>query len=292
MHYGVVDARQRAGALRPTSRCPARACRTTWRSPSTTRSSTTARCSGTPSRSPRASTPRASIPTCRPASRSSRAAAAAPTSAGSRPHPTYVLHWINAYEDGDEIVLDGFFQERPAPAARRRDRQLLRAHVPLPRRSTRCRAAPHRWRFNLRTGATRRRMLSDRIIEFGMINGASRRPPVPLRVQHDRRARAGSCSTAWSSTTSQTGARAALRVRRRRLRQRDADGAARRRHRRGRRLPGHVRHRHERATAPSAWSSTPPTSPPARSPGCASRSASAAARTPAGRRQRRCGVSR
>ena len=23
--------------------------------------------------------------------------------------PTYVLHWINAYEDGDEIVPDGFF---------------------------------------------------------------------------------------------------------------------------------------------------------------------------------------
>ena len=28
--------------------------------------------------------------------------------------PTYVLHWINAYEDGDEIVLDGFFQQNPA----------------------------------------------------------------------------------------------------------------------------------------------------------------------------------
>ena len=30
--------------------------------------------------------------------------------------PTYVLHWINAYEDGDEIVLDGFFEEDPTPS--------------------------------------------------------------------------------------------------------------------------------------------------------------------------------
>src|SRR4051812_17163775 len=29
--------------------------------------------------------------------------------------PTYVLHWINAYEDGDEIVLDGFHQTNPVP---------------------------------------------------------------------------------------------------------------------------------------------------------------------------------
>ena len=29
--------------------------------------------------------------------------------------PTFVLHWINAYEEGDEIVLDGYFQEDPAP---------------------------------------------------------------------------------------------------------------------------------------------------------------------------------
>ncbi|MCZ4102673.1 hypothetical protein [Streptomyces sp. H39-C1] len=51
-------ARIRAGDLRtavaggvestsPTSRCPALACRTTWRSPRTTRSSTISRCSGT-----------------------------------------------------------------------------------------------------------------------------------------------------------------------------------------------------------------------------------------------------
>ena len=32
--------------------------------------------------------------------------------------PTFVLHWINAYEDGDEVVLDGFFQKNPAPKER------------------------------------------------------------------------------------------------------------------------------------------------------------------------------
>ncbi len=46
--------------------------------------------------------------------------------------PTYVLHWINAYEDGDEIVLDGFFQHNPSPAppARRRSPD---QPLPLPR---------------------------------------------------------------------------------------------------------------------------------------------------------------
>ena len=29
-----------------------------------------------------------------------------------------MLHWINAYEDGDEIVLDGFFQHNPSPTPR------------------------------------------------------------------------------------------------------------------------------------------------------------------------------
>ncbi|PRC50699.1 apocarotenoid-15,15'-oxygenase, partial [Mycobacterium sp. ITM-2017-0098] len=29
--------------------------------------------------------------------------------------PTYVLHFPNAYEDGDEIVVDGFFQGDPEP---------------------------------------------------------------------------------------------------------------------------------------------------------------------------------
>ena len=31
--------------------------------------------------------------------------------------PTYILHFLNAYEEGDEVVMDGYFQEEPDPAA-------------------------------------------------------------------------------------------------------------------------------------------------------------------------------
>lgn len=83
--------------------------------------------------------------------------------------PTFVLHWINAWEDGDEIVLDGFFQHDPAPTlpvgASLHDRlfRFLDLHA--------FKARPHRWRFDLRTGRTREEPLSERIMEFGMING-------------------------------------------------------------------------------------------------------------------------
>jgi carotenoid cleavage dioxygenase len=83
--------------------------------------------------------------------------------------PTYVLHWVNAYEDGDEIVLDGFFQHQPSPPKQpgvARMRSLYR-YVDL----AQLQARPHRWRFNLRTGTTTEEPLSDRIMEFGMING-------------------------------------------------------------------------------------------------------------------------
>ncbi|ALI25128.1 Lignostilbene-alpha,beta-dioxygenase [Mycolicibacterium fortuitum] len=69
---------------------------------------------------------------------------------------TYVLHFTNAYEDGDEIVLDGFFQGNAVPA------------LALDKMQTRL----HRWRFNLVTGQTREEQLSDSITEFGMINPA------------------------------------------------------------------------------------------------------------------------
>ncbi|MGI9603229.1 MAG: carotenoid oxygenase family protein [Acidimicrobiales bacterium] len=83
--------------------------------------------------------------------------------------PTYVLHWINAYEEGDEIVLDGFFQHDPSPAPRSDlspQHQLFR-YLDLFSLQSR----PHRWRFDLRDGTCREEPLSDRIMEFGMING-------------------------------------------------------------------------------------------------------------------------
>jgi carotenoid cleavage dioxygenase len=83
--------------------------------------------------------------------------------------PTFVLHWMNAYEEGDEIILDGFFQENPSPERRADlsfDENLFRY---LDLFSMRTKA--HRWRFDLKTGACREEHLSDRIMEFGMMNG-------------------------------------------------------------------------------------------------------------------------
>ncbi|MFV0318632.1 MAG: carotenoid oxygenase family protein [Microthrixaceae bacterium] len=83
--------------------------------------------------------------------------------------PTYVLHWINAFEDGDEIVLDGFFQHDPMPKPPKNPtlEQVIYGHLDVYRLRTEVR----RWRFNLRTGATTETTLSDRLMEFGMING-------------------------------------------------------------------------------------------------------------------------
>jgi carotenoid cleavage dioxygenase len=82
--------------------------------------------------------------------------------------PTYVLHWINAYEEGNEIVLDGFFQRSPAPSPRRSGSYYERMFHYLALDSMDARA--HRWRFNLSTGETKEEDLSDRVMEFGMIN--------------------------------------------------------------------------------------------------------------------------
>jgi carotenoid cleavage dioxygenase-like enzyme len=83
--------------------------------------------------------------------------------------PTFVLHWTNAYEDGDDIVLDGFFQEDPSPASRPDDTPDDRLFRFLD--LYRMKAKAHRWRFNLRTGGTTEHHLSDRIMEFPAING-------------------------------------------------------------------------------------------------------------------------
>ena len=87
--------------------------------------------------------------------------------------PTYVLHFLNAYEDGDEIVLDGYFQEDPMPrqssaaAAQvapgyQRMMAFLDQHAFRPRL--------HRWIFNLKTGTTREMHLDSHILEFGSFN--------------------------------------------------------------------------------------------------------------------------
>lgn len=82
--------------------------------------------------------------------------------------PTYVLHWINAFESGDEIVLDGYAQD-PRRGVRTPDLpDSLKPFAILDINAIGAHA--YRWRFNLRTGAVTEGPLEDGISEFGMIN--------------------------------------------------------------------------------------------------------------------------
>ncbi|HEY7640728.1 MAG TPA: carotenoid oxygenase family protein [Steroidobacteraceae bacterium] len=83
--------------------------------------------------------------------------------------PTYVLHFLNAYEAGSEIVMDGYFQENPTPRPRP-DAPAGYGHMMAYLDEHSFRPRLHRWRFDLRTGRTREEPLDDRILEFGMIN--------------------------------------------------------------------------------------------------------------------------
>ncbi len=83
--------------------------------------------------------------------------------------PTYVLHWINAFEDGDDVVLDGFYQAHPSPAGRPDDTEFEQMFRFLD--LDRMQSHPYRWRFNMRTGQTTEEQLDDRVLEFGTING-------------------------------------------------------------------------------------------------------------------------
>ena len=82
--------------------------------------------------------------------------------------PTYVLHWLNAYEEGDEVIVDGYFQENPTPGPLANEdgyghlMAFVDEHSFLPKL--------HRWRFNLADGTTREERLDNRTLEFGTIN--------------------------------------------------------------------------------------------------------------------------
>ncbi len=83
--------------------------------------------------------------------------------------PTYVLHWLNAFEDGDEIVLDGYFQEVPTPGPKA-DAPPGYEHMMGYLDEHSFQSKLHRWRFNLKTGKTTEGHLDERVLEFGMIN--------------------------------------------------------------------------------------------------------------------------
>ena len=83
--------------------------------------------------------------------------------------PTYVLHFLNAWEDGDAIVMDGYFQHDPVPET---SPDAWPGHERLMTFLDQAMIKPrlHRWRFDLKTGATTETRLDDRILEFGIIN--------------------------------------------------------------------------------------------------------------------------
>lgn len=83
--------------------------------------------------------------------------------------PTYVLHFINAYEDGDTIVVDGYFQTDPMPVPDPADGPWagLKKMVDVASMGAR----PHRWRLDLATGKVREERLFEEISEFPSING-------------------------------------------------------------------------------------------------------------------------
>ena len=150
--------------------------------------------------------------------------------------PTYVLHWINAFENGDEVVVDGFFERNPEATIGPDEPATMPGRDDAERRmfrfldATALDPVPYRWRLDLRTGAVKEEVLSDAGSEFGTINGGHLGRP--YRFCYSLIPKPG-----WflfgglRRTDVSTGATDEYRRRRRCLRQRGADGAAARRRR-------------------------------------------------------------
>jgi carotenoid cleavage dioxygenase len=83
--------------------------------------------------------------------------------------PTYVLHWLNAYEHGEEVILDGYFQDEPMPAPHA-DAPAGFSHMMAYLDAHSFGSRLHRWRFNLGDGSVREERLDERVMEFGVIN--------------------------------------------------------------------------------------------------------------------------
>ena len=82
--------------------------------------------------------------------------------------PTYILHFLNAYEEGDEVVMDAYFQDNPQPAPLPNADGYGHMMAYVDEHSFQPKL--HRWRFNLADGSTREERLDDRVLEFGMID--------------------------------------------------------------------------------------------------------------------------
>jgi carotenoid cleavage dioxygenase-like enzyme len=84
--------------------------------------------------------------------------------------PTYVLHFSNAYEEGDEVVVEGYHQGAPVQERGPDDTPISMFMKSLDMHAMKTRR--HRWRFDLVTGATREETLDDECSEFPTINAA------------------------------------------------------------------------------------------------------------------------
>jgi len=72
---------------------------------------------------------------------------------------TYVLHWLNSYEVGDELILDGYHMAKPDVFMQFESLDLHASHPQL-----------WRWHFNLKSGEVLEECLDERVFEFGTFN--------------------------------------------------------------------------------------------------------------------------
>lgn len=79
--------------------------------------------------------------------------------------PCYIYHSVNAWEEGDEVVMDVCRFRVPGPSSME-----FRGPLASILNYLRLDAFVHRYRFNLRTGATKETPLDDRNTEFPMVN--------------------------------------------------------------------------------------------------------------------------
>nr|MBX2873260.1 carotenoid oxygenase family protein [Saprospiraceae bacterium] len=82
-------------------------------------------------------------------------------------NPCYIYHTINAWEEGDEIVMDCCVNDDPTP-----QKELPKGASAVEKLNEylRLKAYMHRYRFNLKTGETKEYRLDDQVTEFPLMN--------------------------------------------------------------------------------------------------------------------------
>jgi len=90
--------------------------------------------------------------------------------------PTFVLHFLNAYEQDQVVIMDGYHQANPMPDS---NDSIMNMVPDIPKGHERMMVyvdmhafQPRlwRWEFDLTTGKCRERCLDDRVLEFGTFN--------------------------------------------------------------------------------------------------------------------------